>query len=254
MNISSNLTLELFNQPFLLEKRIELLFAIGRTGSISKAAKEVPMSYKTAWEAVDSMNNLAHTPVVTKATGGSGGGGTKLTEYGENLLKSYRQLQAEHQKFLTRLQALTNIDTGTLADLGRLGLQISARNQIQGKIKSIRQKRVNSEVLLELKSGHELLSIITNSAVESLNLKVADEVMAIFKSTSVTMQKESSSRYNNFLGTLKHKEEGKLNVELILDLGEEETLVSMMPLEEANFSVGEEVVATVRPRDVMIGR
>ena len=254
MNISSNLTLELFNKPFLLEKRIELLFAIGRTGSISKAAKEVPMSYKTAWEAVDSMNNLAHTPVVTKATGGSGGGGTKLTEYGENLLKSYRQLQAEHQKFLTRLQALTNIDTGTLADLGRLGLQISARNQIQGKIKSIRQKRVNSEVLLELKSGHELLSIITNSAVESLNLKVADEVMAIFKSTSVTMQKESSSRYNNFLGTLKHKEEGKLNVELILDLGEEETLVSMMPLEEANFSVGEEVVATVRPRDVMIGR
>jgi molybdate transport system regulatory protein len=254
MNISSNLTLELFNQPFLLEKRIELLIAIGRTGSISKAAKEVPMSYKTAWEAVDSMNNLAHTPVVTKATGGSGGGGTKLTEYGENLLKSYRQLQAEHQKFLTRLQALTNIDTGTLADLGRLGLQISARNQIQGKIKSIKQKRVNSEVLLELKSGHELLSVITNSAVESLNLKIADEVMAIFKSTSVTMQKESSSRYNNFLGTLKHKEEGKLNVELILDLGEEETLVSMMPLEEANFSVGEEVVATVRPRDVMIGR
>ena len=254
MNISSNLTLELFNQPFLLEKRIELLFAIGRTGSISKAAKEVPMSYKTAWEAVDSMNNLAHIPVVTKATGGSGGGGTKLTEYGENLLKSYRQLQAEHQKFLTRLQALTNIDTGTLADLGRLGLQISARNQIQGKIKSIKQKRVNSEVLLELKSGHELLSVITNSAVESLNLKVADEVMAIFKSTSVTMQKESSSRYNNFLGTLKHKEEGKLNVELILDLGEEETLVSMMPLEEVNFTLGEEVVATVRPRDVMIGR
>jgi hypothetical protein len=45
LEISSNLTLEIFNQPFLLEKRIELLIAVKRTGSISKAAKEVPMSY-----------------------------------------------------------------------------------------------------------------------------------------------------------------------------------------------------------------
>ncbi len=74
MEISSNLTLELFNQPFLLEKRIELLFAIQRMGSISKAAKEVPMSYKSAWEAVDSMNNLSHTPILIKETGGVGGG------------------------------------------------------------------------------------------------------------------------------------------------------------------------------------
>ena len=42
MAISSNLTLELFDQPFLLEKRIELLMAIKKTGSINKAAKEVP--------------------------------------------------------------------------------------------------------------------------------------------------------------------------------------------------------------------
>ena len=48
MAISSNLTLELFDQPFLLEKRIELLMAIKKTGSINKAAKEVTMIYKSA--------------------------------------------------------------------------------------------------------------------------------------------------------------------------------------------------------------
>lgn len=254
MHISSNLTLELFNQPFLLEKRIELLFAIGRTGSISKAAKEVPMSYKTAWEAVDSMNNLAHTPVVTKATGGVGGGGTRLTEYGENLLQSYKQLQNEHQRFLERLQELTNIDTGMLSDIGRLGLQISARNQIKGTIKSIQANRVNSEILLELKSANHLTSIITNSAVETLNLKVGDEVMAIFKSTSVKMQTQSTLKLNCFEGKIKQLYEEKSNVEIILDLGEEETLVSVMNLSETNFKVGDKAIAMVEPRDVMIGR
>ncbi|WP_428026056.1 winged helix-turn-helix domain-containing protein, partial [Arcobacter sp.] len=76
MEISSNLTLELLDKPFLLEKRIDLLFAIKKCGSISKAAKEVPMSYKKAWEAVDAMNNLSPTPIVDRETGGKGGGGT----------------------------------------------------------------------------------------------------------------------------------------------------------------------------------
>jgi len=254
MNISSNLTVELFNQPFLLEKRIELLFAIGRTGSISKAAKEVPMSYKTAWEAVDSMNNLAHTPVVTKAIGGAGGGGTQLTEYGENLLKIYKELQREHQRFLERLQELTDINTGMLSDIGRLGLQISARNQIQGKIKSIKAKRVNTEILLELKSGNELKSIITNSAVESLNLKVDDQVMAIFKSSSVQILEGKGSGENSFKGVIKHLHEGKRNIEVILDIGGEETLVSVVTVSENCLKVGAEACAIVNAKDVMIGR
>ena len=66
MAISSNLTLELLNQPFLLEKRIELLKAIKQTGSINKAAALVPMSYKSAWEAVEAMNNLSISPIVQK--------------------------------------------------------------------------------------------------------------------------------------------------------------------------------------------
>ena len=98
MEILSNLTLEIFNQPFLLEKRIELLIAVKRTGSISKAAKEVPMSYKAAWEAIEAMNNLSTTPIVQRETGGVGGGGTKLTPYGENLINTYEILRSERDE------------------------------------------------------------------------------------------------------------------------------------------------------------
>jgi len=254
LNISSNLTLELFDQPFLLEKRIELLFAIGRTGSISKAAKEVPMSYKTAWEAVDSMNNLANTPVVIRETGGAGGGGTELTEYGVNLLRCYTQLQNEHRRFLHRLQELTNIDTASLSDIGRLGLQISARNQIKGIIKSINTGLVGSEIILKLKSGNELTSFITNSAVESLNLNEGNEVLAIFKSSSVQIVECEGHGENSFNGRVKHLDRDEKSVEIIFDIGEEETLVSVVDAKKHQLEVGTQACAFINAKDVMIGR
>jgi Bacterial regulatory helix-turn-helix protein, lysR family len=51
--------------------RIDLLEAIDRSGSISGAARAVGISYKTAWDAVDAMNNAAEIPLVLKATGAS---------------------------------------------------------------------------------------------------------------------------------------------------------------------------------------
>lgn len=59
---------------FLGDKRIRLLEAIDTTGSISQAAKAVPLSYKAAWDAVDDMNNVAPEPLVNRAVGGRHGG------------------------------------------------------------------------------------------------------------------------------------------------------------------------------------
>ena len=171
MEISSNLTLEIFNQPFLLEKRIELLIAVKRTGSISKAAKEVPMSYKAAWEAIEAMNNLSTTPIVQRETGGVGGGGTTLTPYGENLIETFEILKKEQKKFLENLSQFTDINSGTLKDIRRLSMQISARNQIAGTVELIANGTVNAEVYIKLKSGYTIISVITNTAVNNLDLK-----------------------------------------------------------------------------------
>ena len=92
-----------FDKPALLEKRIKLLEAIAETGSITSASKRVGLSYKAAWEAVDTMNNLSKNPLVVRVTGGSGGGGTTLTPLGVEVVANYSVLKKEYERFLNRL-------------------------------------------------------------------------------------------------------------------------------------------------------
>ncbi len=260
MNISSNLTLEILDKPFLLEKRIELLFAIKEEGSISKAAKRVPMSYKSAWDAVDAMNNLSHTPIVLRETGGKGGGGTVLTPYGENLLKTYKVLKKEQQRFLETLNNMTDIDTGSLKTIGRLAMQISARNQLTGSVEMIDIGGVNSQIYIKLKSGYILVSVITNSATEMLDLKIGDEVTAIFKSSSVLVTTDTAlniSARNRLKGSIDTINLGQVNAELIIDIGLGDKIASVITANSVSslgLKVGSEVSGVIKSSDVMIGK
>ena len=83
--------------------RIRLLEAIDKHGSISQAARHIPMSYKAAWDALDDLNNLADFPVIERSIGGAGGGGTKLTDYGRKLVAMYRAVEDEYQTAMDRL-------------------------------------------------------------------------------------------------------------------------------------------------------
>ncbi|MFV0436345.1 MAG: winged helix-turn-helix domain-containing protein [Desulfopila sp.] len=80
--------------------RIVLLERIAEHGSISKAAKSMEMSYKHAWDLVDSMNRNAPMPLVAKSTGGKGGGGAVLTEAGENVIREFHELYLRLTAFL----------------------------------------------------------------------------------------------------------------------------------------------------------
>lgn len=82
--------------------KADLLDAIARTGSISKAAKEMGMSYSRAWTLVDTMNRCFKSPVVDAATGGAHGGGARVTETGVQALAQYRELQAALDKEAAR--------------------------------------------------------------------------------------------------------------------------------------------------------
>jgi molybdate transport system regulatory protein len=77
--------------------KADLLDAIVATGSISAAGKQLGMSYRRTWLLVDTMNRCFQQPLVETATGGAHGGGTRLTAYGVDVLKRYRQLQTEIQ-------------------------------------------------------------------------------------------------------------------------------------------------------------
>lgn len=74
--------------------KIDLLEAVGRTGSISSAAREMGMSYRRAWVLVDGVNKLFKRPVVVAAAGGMRGGGAQLTDFGRALTAAYRRIEA----------------------------------------------------------------------------------------------------------------------------------------------------------------
>jgi molybdopterin-binding protein len=64
-------------------------------------------------------------------------------------------------------------------------MQISARNVLKGKVKKITPGAVNSEVIIEVVGGVEVVSIITKSSAERLGLKPGKEVYAIVKASNV---------------------------------------------------------------------
>jgi molybdopterin-binding protein len=63
--------------------------------------------------------------------------------------------------------------------------RFSARNQLQAKVKSVKLGTVMAEVIVVLADGQEIVSAITRTSAESLNLKAGDDVVAIIKSTEV---------------------------------------------------------------------
>ena len=97
---------------FLGKGRIELMEKIIEHGSISKAAKEMKMTYKKAWELISSMNSQSAKPLVLTQTGGGGGGGAVVTEEGLlaiSLFKGMRQrldafILEENERLLTAMQ------------------------------------------------------------------------------------------------------------------------------------------------------
>jgi molybdopterin-binding protein len=64
-------------------------------------------------------------------------------------------------------------------------MQISARNSLKGKIKSVEVGAVNSQVIIELSNGLEVVSIITKDSAERLNLSESKEVYAVVKASDV---------------------------------------------------------------------
>ena len=90
--IKSRIWIETENNVLLGEGRVQLLKAIMLTGSLSKAAKSLNMSYKKAWKLIDDVNKASRQPVVTTSIGGQGGGGAQVTEYGQKLIHVFEEI------------------------------------------------------------------------------------------------------------------------------------------------------------------
>ncbi|MFG6687326.1 winged helix-turn-helix domain-containing protein [Mariniflexile sp. HNIBRBA6329] len=98
--IKSRIWIECNEHVLLGEGRVQLLKAINETGSLSKAAKTLNLSYKKAWNLIDSVNKSAKKPVTINSTGGKGGGGAELTDYGKALILVFDEINQNCWEFL----------------------------------------------------------------------------------------------------------------------------------------------------------
>jgi molybdate transport system regulatory protein len=248
---------------FLGDTRIRLLEAIDKHGSISQAAKAVPLSYKAAWDAIDAMNNLADKPLVVRSTGGKNGGGTQLTEHGRKTVALYRALEAEYQAALDRLAASMN--EGLASDfqqfrqlLRRMSMKTSARNQFAGQIVGLREGHVDFEVRLKLDEHNELVAVITRESAETLNLTIGMDINALVKSSSVLLLNDPNVRTtarNHLWGEVTRIHDGPVNAEVTLALPGGRSVCAVVThdsVEKLGLAVGEQACAVFKASAVIL--
>ncbi len=107
--------------------KIRLLEAIRDTGSLSQAARSLGMSYRRAWILVESLKQSFREPVTLANTGGKDGGGMRVTEFGDALIKNYRELERDIALMAARrLHPLI----ATLVRQPRSGARVSVRSKL----------------------------------------------------------------------------------------------------------------------------
>lgn len=98
--IHGRIWIEKGGETYIGYGRVFLLERIKKYGSISMAARSMDMSYRHAWELVDSMNRLSRKRLVETSTGGRGGGGATVTEEGEQVMELFWSLYGDLRTFL----------------------------------------------------------------------------------------------------------------------------------------------------------
>jgi molybdate transport system regulatory protein len=233
------LTLKLQQRLFADPRRIALLKQIEITGSISQGAKNASISYKSAWDAINEMNQLSEQPLVDRATGGKGGGGAVLTRYGQRLIQLYDLLAQIQQKAFDVLSDDDALPLNSLlAAISRFSLQTSARNQWFGTITSRDHEQVQEHVDVLLADGETRLKVaITAQSGERLGLEEGKEVLVLLKAPWVGITRDetvAAAADNQLTGVISHIERGKEQSEVLMTLADGQVLCATMPVAETD--------------------
>jgi len=174
--------LEYQGKPVLGKGGAEILKAIEKEETISKAARKLGMSYRYVWDYLERMEKTLQEPVVITFRGGrTGGGGARLTNLGENILKEYCRMEEYVGSLLADKEYWEAV-----------GLKISARNLLEGIVKEVEKDEMTAKVRVEIETPTLVTALISREAVEDLDIKPGDRVKAVIKATEVMIAKEKS--------------------------------------------------------------
>lgn len=253
------LTLKLHQKLFANPRRITLLKQIVSTGSISQGARLAGISYKSAWDAINDMNLLAEKPLVNCATGGKGGGGAQITDYGQRLLQLYDLLAQIQQKAFDVLGRDNLPLDSLLAAISRFSLQTSARNQWFGTVERLSVHPLQPQVSVLLANSNILIkAAVTAQSAQRLELVAGKEVLVLIKAPWVRLVRHTDPPVitdNQLPGVISDllQEEGQS--ELILNLSGGYSLCAMLndqQYADLNPQPGEQVMACFAADQVVI--
>ena len=262
IEVSGTLSFKKTDRDFLGSDRIALLENIDECGSINKAAKLVGVSYKTAWDSINAMNNLSEKPLFIRTAGGKSGGGTILTDEGKELVRKYRHIQREHDKFLTNLEdKMLDVDVNSLYRfLEKVSKKVSTRNLFIGKVVKIVKGEIKSEVTMAVQSGGRIIAIITNESVENLGLYEGSYAYAIIKANSVIIGSGDGdmkvSISNRLPGKIVNLIQNIVTTDVVVELCGGDMISAVIPnacAESLGLKEGDRVCAMFNAASVILG-
>lgn len=219
------------------DKRIAVLREIARGGSISQAARSVGVSYKAAWQAIDTLTNLAGTVLVERVVGGAGGGGARLTAAGHELLAAADAMQQ------VRAQVVAQVAGGGQAHAAaaHLAVRTSMRNQWPCTVQLLERQGTIVRVQLRARTTSDaVLNVharITRESAQLLGLERGMEVLVLCKATAVHVAPRAPdgepARENHWSGRVQRVARGPQGDEVAVLLDGGLQLVGFAPAHSA---------------------
>lgn len=230
------------------DKRLDVLRHVAAGCSISQAARQVGISYKAAWQAIDTLSNLSGAPLVDRTVGGLGGGGARITAEGLQLLALAAELARAREQVLARFAS------GAMAG-GGLGLRTSMRNQLPCCVVGCAPRSAGdpmTEVTLATPGGARLVASITQESADLLGLLPGLTVLTLCKATAVTVALAAPRTVSGALsGHIERCSPGGLQDEIVMALKGGGHWVGFSP-HPFTGEVGDAVVAVVQPAALVI--
>ncbi|MFC3609201.1 TOBE domain-containing protein [Stutzerimonas tarimensis] len=246
---NSSVSME-YKSPALEHARLLLLEQIDRYGSISRAAKQINLSYRTAWNSVDAMNNLSRYPLLRY----SAMGGTHLTRYGRVLVDAWRDWP-------------TGGPLGATKHYPEIERQLRAfmfgsnmRNHFRGRVTGITREGALASVTLDIGSRIQLLATLSEESLEEFRVDVGTAVLALIHPDAVMLTPDCDVRIsarNRLKGKVLDVALGPVNSEIKLRLSPSRTLTALVTNASANelaLSAGQECTALFKASQVMLAQ
>lgn len=242
------------------QRRMALLQAIDEEGSISAGARKIGISYKAAWDAVDTMNSLAGEPLVMRNTGGQRGGGAQLTSRAKQITALYQTLDQVHERFVAELADLAGQNNPDLGLIRHLMVKVPGRNKLNGTIMQIVHGPSHSQVHIALTDKTSIVANVPHATVSQLEAGRGAPVVAFIDPAAImiglTDAAQALSARNQLPGTISHIHTDDSSAEIVVKLCSGTDLVIQVTpasIQALGLQQGLQIYAIFKASSVVLG-